>query len=134
MCVCLLLFVLGVFNLRNTTYEAESIHVEWSDTGSSSYCGGNEGLYYLLMVSFRGQVVLTRIFQDCPSLEHRQVQCSETFTGLNHNTNYTVTIIAVNRAGNGANETINVMTAASSGNMTCFKCTNIPASVNDSSV
>ena len=62
MCVCLLLFVLGVFNLRNTTYEAESIHVEWSDTGSSSYCGGNEGLYYLLMVSFRGQVVLTRIF------------------------------------------------------------------------
>ena len=120
MCVCLLLFVLGVFNLTNTTYEAESIHVEWYDTGSSSYCGGNESLYYLFMVSFHRRVVLSRISHDCPSLEHRGVRCSEIFTGLKDNTNYTIKIFAVNRAGIGANEAINVMTAASSGNIIRF--------------
>ncbi|XP_065915183.1 receptor-type tyrosine-protein phosphatase eta-like isoform X2 [Dysidea avara] len=116
----------GVFNLTNTTYEAESIHVEWSDTGSSSYCGGNESLYYLFIVSIRRQVVFRRISHNRPSLGHGQVRYREIFTGLNDDTNYTVTIIAVNRAGNGANEAIYVMTAESSGtdsskmNSCCF--------------
>ena len=79
-------------------------------------------MYYLFIVSIRRQVVFRRISHNRPSLGHGQVRYREIFTGLNDDTNYTVTIIAVNRAGNGANEAIYVMTAESSGNVVCFVC------------
>ena len=116
----MLLFITGVFHLRNAVYEAGSIHVEWSNTGRSSYCGRNESLHYLFIISIHRQVVLRRITHNCPTLGRRQVRCREIFTGLNESTNYTVTIIAVNRAGNGSSETINVM-MTSSGNIS-YSC------------
>ncbi|XP_065915222.1 uncharacterized protein [Dysidea avara] len=115
----------GVFHLRNAVYEAGSIHVEWSNTGSSLYCYRSESLHYLFIISIHRQVVLRRISHNCPTLGRRQVRCREIFTGLNESTNYTVTIIAVNRTGNGSSETINVMmtssgTDSSEMNSCCF--------------
>ena len=86
-----------MLNPRNTTNKTTSITVTW-DPASSLYCGV---IYYQVVISFGCQLVSDII----------TTELSATFHGLMGNTAYSITVVAVNRAGNGITVVENLITA-----------------------
>ena len=90
----------GVINLMNTTYSPDTIIVRW-DAANSPYCGGV--LYYIVMISSDG----------CSSTIDGIMGLTATFSNLRNDTNYNIRVTAVNTAGAGMMELINVKTSSS---------------------
>ena len=88
--------IIGLLNPR-VTITTTSITVTWN-TAISPYCGV---IYYQVVISHVGQLV-----SDITT-----TGLSTTFHSLLGNTAYSITVVAVNRAGNGITGVINLITA-----------------------
>ena len=88
----------------NTTYSPDAITVRW-DAANSTYCGGI--LHYVGMISSSDGYSRTVTINGVMGL-------ITTFSNLRNDTKYNITITAVNRAGAGMMELINVTTSSPS--------------------
>ena len=108
----------GVTNLTNTTYSPYTITVSW-DAATSPYCGGV--LYYTVMISSDEHCNIMNDIVNVTGL-------NATFSNLRRDTNYNITVTAVNRAGAGlTSELINVRTSSptpSQSNARVYICIN----------
>ena len=91
-------------------FRSNKITVTW-DPANSPYCG--EVLHYQVVIS---SDEYCNIMND----SIRATSLSETFSNLKSNTSYTITVSAVNRAGIGMLEMINITTAISTGQLQCY--------------
>ena len=91
----------GVINLMNTTYYPYNITLSWV-AANSSYCGGV--LDYIVTISsdehynITNDTVVVTLF-------------NVTFSNLKNDTNYNITVAAINTAGAGMIESIKVATS-----------------------
>ena len=87
----------------NTTYSPNTIIVSW-DAAESPYCGGV--LYYIVMIS-------SDEYSDIITVKATPSTATYTFSNLRNDTNYNITVTAVNRAGAGmTTELTNVRTSS----------------------
>ena len=95
---------IGVTNLMNTTYSPYIITVRW-DAANSLYSGGV--LYYTVMISSDEHCTIPNDIINLTGL-------NTTFSNLRSDTNYNITVTAVNEAGAGmTSELISVRTSSS---------------------
>ena len=89
----------------NTTYSPNTIIVSW-DAAESPYCGGV--LYYIVVIS---SDEYSNIIYLTVNVTVSTATYTHTFSNLRNDTNYNITVTAVNRAGAGmTTELTNVRT------------------------
>ena len=107
MCVCAILYIgvtdLQVMNIFDCNTNTFDITVRW-DAANSPYCG--EVLYYIVMISSDEHFNITNDIINVTVF-------NATFSNLRNDTNYNITVTAINRAGAGmTNAVTNIRTSS----------------------
>ena len=107
MCVCAILYIgvtdLQVMNIFDCNTNTFDITVRW-DAANSPYCG--EVLYYIVVISSDEHFNITNDIVNV-------TMSNATFSNLRNDTNYNITVTAINRAGAGmTNAVMNIRTSS----------------------